>query len=144
MAINFFCEEVDFTLPNKALHRNWLKQVVISEGKVIGNINFIFCSDVYLLNVNQKYLSHDYFTDIITFDYCENNKMIGDIFISIDTVQKNSVEFKNTFPEELDRVLVHGILHLIGYKDDSENNKIEMRNKEDFYLYVLHSNFIIN
>lgn len=105
-----------------------------SEIRTIGDINIIFCSDNYILDVNVKYLQHDYFTDIITFDYCEGNILSGDLFISIDSVRENALEYCTDFNEELHRVIVHGVLHLIGYDDHSEQEKKVMREKEDYYL----------
>lgn len=105
-----------------------------SEIRTLGDINIIFCSDNYILDVNVKYLQHDYFTDIITFDYCEGNILSGDLFISIDSVRENALEYCTDFNEELHRVIVHGVLHLIGYDDHSEQEKKVMREKEDYYL----------
>jgi len=110
---------------------------VYNEEKTLGNINFIFTSDKYLLEINNKYLSHNYLTDIVTFDYCENNIVNGDIYISIETVKNNSYRFNVTYLEELRRVIIHGVLHLIGYSDSDEKEKKEMREKEDFYLALL-------
>ena len=97
-------------------------------------ISIIFCSDNYILDVNQKYLQHDYFTDIITFDYCEGDRLSGDLFISVDTVKENALEYGTEFQEELHRVIVHGILHLIGYDDHSPEDIEVMRKKENYYL----------
>lgn len=137
MAIQYFSEDVLFPKLKKRRTTNWIKQVIISEGKIVGSISFIFCSDDYLLEVNQKYLDHDYYTDIITFDYVEANLINGDIFISIDRVVENAKEFNTTLENELHRVLVHGVLHLLGYKDKSKKNKIIMTKKEEYYLKVL-------
>ena len=100
----------------------------------MGNINIIFCSDNYILDVNVKYLGHDYFTDIITFDYCEKNILSGDLFISIDTVRDNAEFYKTEFQDELNRVIVHGLLHLIGYDDHTPEEQKIMREKEIYYL----------
>lgn len=108
--------------------------VAESEVKKLGDISIIFCSDNYILDVNIKYLHHDYFTDIITFDYCEGNVLSGDLFISIDSVRENAVEYGTEFEDELNRVIVHGVLHLIGYDDHTEEDQKEMRSKEDYYL----------
>ena len=105
-----------------------------SESFRIGDLSIVFCSDPYILDVNMKYLQHDYFTDIITFDYCDGRILSGDLFISIDTVRANAVEYGAGFEEELNRVMVHGLLHLIGYDDHTEDQKKEMREKEDYYL----------
>ena len=108
--------------------------VAESEIRNLGAINIIFCSDNYILDVNQKYLQHDYFTDIITFDYCEGNTLSGDLFISVDSVRENSIFYGTEFENELNRVMVHGILHLIGYDDHTEEEQKVMREKENYYL----------
>ena len=108
--------------------------VAASELRKIGIINIIFCSDNYILDVNMKYLQHDYFTDIITFDYCEKDILSGDLFISIDSVRENALFYGTEFPEELNRVMVHGVLHLIGYDDHTEDDIKTMRSKENYYL----------
>ena len=108
--------------------------VAASEIRSLGDINIIFCSDNYILDVNMKYLQHDYFTDIITFDYCEKKVLSGDLFISVDSVRENSVYYGTEFEDELNRVIVHGLLHLIGYDDHSEGDVKVMREKENYYL----------
>lgn len=105
-----------------------------SELKKLGAVNVIFCSDNYILDVNIKYLQHDYFTDIITFDYCEGDVLNGDLFISIDSVRENSIFYHTDFEDELNRVMIHGLLHLIGYDDHTEEDIKTMRSKEDYYL----------
>lgn len=132
--IRYFCEDIKFTYKNKLANNRWLKMVAGSEIRKIGDINVIFCSDNYILDVNMKYLQHDYFTDIITFDYCEGKVLSGDLFISVDSVRENSIEFGTDFEEELHRVIVHGVLHLIGYDDHTEEDKKLMRQKENYYL----------
>ena len=134
MSIQYFSEDVPFPKIGKRIASNWIKSVIINEEKLVGDISFIICSDEYLLEVNKKYLAHDYYTDVITFDYVENNLISGDIFISIDRVKENSVEFSSDFMNEFRRILVHGILHLIGYKDKTKSDKLLMTQKEDFYL----------
>ena len=134
--IRYFCEDIRFTYKNKLANNRWLKMVAGSEIRKIGDINVIFCSDNYILDVNMKYLQHDYFTDIITFDYCEGNVLSGDPFISVDSVRENSIEFGTDFEEELHRVIVHGVLHLIGYDDHTEEDKKVMRQKENYYLQM--------
>lgn len=134
--IRYFCEDIRFTYKNKLANNRWLKMVAGSEIRKIGDINVIFCSDNYILDVNMKYLQHDYFTDIITFDYCEGNVLSGDLFISVDSVRENSIEFGTDFEEELHRVIVHGVLHLIGYDDHTEEDKKVMRQKENYYLQM--------
>lgn len=132
--VSYFLEDVKFEFKHKRVNNAWLKMVAESEVKKLGNINIIFCSDNYILDVNMKYLQHDYFTDIITFDYCEKNILSGDLFISIDSVRENSVFFGTEFTDELNRVIVHGLLHLIGYDDHTEADQKVMREKENYYL----------
>lgn len=134
--IRYFCEGTTFKFKNKMATNRWLKSVAVSEIRKLGDINVIFCSDDYILEVNKKYLSHDYFTDIITFDYCNGDILSGDLFISIDSVKENSIFYKTEFIDELNRVIVHGLLHLIGYDDHSEEDIKMMRSKEDHYLSI--------
>ena len=134
--IRYFCEDIKFTYKNKLANNRWIKMVAGSEIRKIGDINVIFCSDNYILDVNMKYLQHDYFTDIITFDYCEGKVLSGDLFISVDSVRENSIEFGTDFEEELHRVIVHGVLHLIGYDDHTDEDKKVMRQKENYYLQM--------
>jgi len=132
--IAFLTEDITFELKEKLKHKAWLKEAAKAEGFRIGELNYIFCSDVYLLDINQKYLGHDTLTDIVTFDNSEDPKMIeGDIFISIERVQENALKF-DTAGSELKRVMVHGLLHLAGYKDKDKAQKELMRNKENEYL----------
>lgn len=132
--VRFFTEDVKFDFKQRMLTRNWLKLVAGSEIRKIGDINIIFCSDNYILDVNMKYLQHDYFTDIITFDYCEGDHLSGDLFISIDTVKDNAQFYGTEFSDELNRVIVHGVLHLVGYDDHTEPDQVLMREKENYYL----------
>ncbi len=132
--INFCCEDIEFVFKKKRNTMRWFGDIAVSENRKIGNVSIVFCSDSYILNLNRKYLNHDFFTDIITFDYCEGVVLSGDIFISIDTVRTNSVEYGTSFEDELHRVMVHGLLHLIGYDDHTEDEVRTMRAKEDFYL----------
>lgn len=132
--IRYFQEDIRFELKQKMLNNRWLKMVAGSEMRRLGAINIIFCSDNYILDVNMKYLQHDYFTDIITFDYCEKDELSGDLFISIDSVRENAQFYGTEFADELNRVMVHGLLHLIGYDDHSEADIAEMRQKENYYL----------
>jgi probable rRNA maturation factor len=134
-AINFFTEDVNYTLKSKTSIKKWIKETVIAEGYQLNELNFIFCSDEYLLRVNQDFLQHDYYTDVITFDNSETLKTIlGDIFISIDRVKDNAKQNKATIHDELCRIMIHGTLHLLGYRDKTKKAKIEMTNREDFYL----------
>lgn len=137
MSVKYFNEDVPFPKLKKRIISNWIKETIIYEGKKIGDISFIFCSDSYLLDVNNKYLNHDFFTDIITFDYVENNVINGDIFISIDRVTENAIKFSKTLENELCRIMIHGILHLLGYKDKNRSDKKLMIEKEDYFLKVL-------
>ena len=132
--VRYYCEDIKFEFNNKLANNRWLKMVAGSEIKSLGDISIIFCSDNYILDVNIRYLHHDYFTDVITFDYCEGGKLSGDLFISIDSVRENAVEFGTEFDEELHRVIVHGLLHLIGYDDHTPEDQKQMRAKEDYYL----------
>ena len=131
--INFF-SETGFELDEATELSVKLERLIINEGFNLGEINYIFCDDNYLLEVNKEYLNHDYYTDIISFDYSENKMISGDIFISIDRVFENSKSFKKTFDNELRRVMFHGLLHFCGYKDKTDSEKEKMRKKEDFYL----------
>lgn len=136
-----FYSETDFTLNNKQIYKNWLKSIIEKNNKRVGEINYIFCDDPYLLEINQKYLNHDYFTDIITFDYSERKKIHGDIYISIDRVRENATLFNQTFDKELLRVLSHGVLHLCGFDDQNQEDKIQMTNQEDEAI-LLYDSFI--
>ena len=132
--VRYFFEDTPFQFKPKRLTSSWLKMVAESEIRKLGDINVIFCSDNYILDINQKYLQHDCFTDIITFDYCEGNKLSGDLFISVDSVRENSIYYHTAFEDELNRVIVHGLLHLIGYDDHTEEDIAQMRSKENYYL----------
>ncbi len=132
--VSYFNEDISFPFKEKRLTSRWLKFVAESESKRLGDIAVIFCSDNYILDVNIKYLQHDYFTDIITFDYCEGNRLSGDLFISIDSVRENAAFYKTEFAQELNRVIVHGLLHLIGYDDHTPEDVAVMRAKENYYL----------
>lgn len=114
----------------------WLKKVITTEKKQLGEIVFVFCKDAYLLEKNIQFLKHETLTDVITFDYCEGNQISGDILISVDRVKENSEIFEVTFLNELDRVMVHGLLHLLGYKDKTREDAKLIRSKEDFYLSI--------
>ena len=133
-----FNYETEFELPNEDQLSNWLSQVILSENKKEGDINYIFCDDEYLLNLNEQYLDHDTLTDIISFDYTVGNELHGDIFISIERVRENAQDFNVTFDEELKRVLAHGILHYCGFKDKSEEDEQLMRQKENEKIKMFH------
>ena len=138
--VTYFFEDTDFKLKNKTKIKKWLKLVAESEVFSLGAVSVIFCSDNYILDINQRFLQHDYFTDIITFDYSEGEKISGDLFISVDSVRENSIEYETEFEEELHRVIVHGVLHLIGYDDHTDEDIRTMRSKENYYLslYDIH------
>lgn len=129
-----FNYEIDFNLDNPDFTSKWISKVIQNEKFTEGEINYIFCSDDYLLKKNIKYLKHNTLTDIISFDYSMGHVISGDIFISIDRVNDNANDFKTTFDEELHRVIIHGVLHFIGYKDKTSDEKKLMREKEDHYL----------
>ena len=133
-----FNYETDFNLDNEDGVAVWLGNVITSENKKEGEINYIFCDDDYLHKINVEHLGHDTLTDIISFDYSIGNEIHGDIFISIDRVQDNALDYNVSFKEELNRVLVHGILHYCGYKDKSEADELLMRSKEDEKLAMFH------
>jgi len=133
--IEFVSEEVDFTLKDVDKVNNWINQVITDHQLTLENITYIFCSDEYLYNINQTYLNHDTYTDIITFDNSDEDDIIeSDIFISIDRVKENAAQLNISFTDELHRVIIHGVLHLIGYDDKDESNKALMRQKENDYL----------
>ena len=137
--VRYFFEDVKFEYKDRRFNNSWLKLVAESEIKRLGDVNIIFCSDPYILSINLQYLGHDYFTDIITFDYCEGNRISGDLFISVDSVRENAVFYGTEFDNELHRVIVHGILHLIGYDDHTEEDIKTMRSKENYYLDLRNS-----
>jgi rRNA maturation RNase YbeY len=134
MQINYFTEELDYRLRGKNKLREWISAAIDKEGLETGVINYIFCSDKYLLKINEDYLQHFDFTDVITFDYSAEDIISGDIFISIDRIKENAQQFKQKFTDELHRVMIHGVLHLMSYKDKSPSDKSEMTAKEDYYL----------
>ena len=133
-----FNYENDFELSNEEQLSNWISRVIASEEKKEGEINYIFCDDDYLLNLNEQYLNHDTLTDIISFDYSMGNEIHGDIFISTERVIDNAADFKVSFEEELKRVMVHGVLHYCGYKDKTEEDVALMRSKEDEKIKMFH------
>ena len=131
--IQFFFENID-SIEITAQTSEWLKKLVIAENKKLGKINYIFVTDEGLLKVNQDFLNHDYYTDIITFDYVKGKTISADIFVSLPRISENALEHSRDFESELHRVLAHGLLHLCGYKDKTEDEQNEMTGKEDFYL----------
>jgi probable rRNA maturation factor len=134
-AITFHEEDISYKLKNKAAVRKWITDTIVAEGYKLNELTYIFCTDEYLLQINRQYLDHDTYTDIITFDNSEEEGVIvGDIFISIERIRENAGKFNVTEAHELHRVLIHGALHLLGYKDKSPGDKKKMTLKEDFYL----------
>ena len=137
MELYFDTESIDFKLPAVILTRKWIKETVKNENEKwkVGELSFVFCDDTYLHKMNVEYLNHDTLTDIITFDNSdEENKIEGDIFISVERVRENAVTLKTVFEQELRRVIIHGVLHLCGYKDKTKKDAQIMREKEDFYI----------
>ena len=133
-----FNYETDFNLDSEEATAAWLGNVITSENKKEGEINYIFCDDEYLHKINVEYLNHDTLTDIISFDYSMGNELHGDIFVSIERVKDNANDFNVSFEEELKRVLVHGVLHYCGYKDKGEDEELVMRSKEDEKISMFH------
>ncbi|MEE9438030.1 MAG: rRNA maturation RNase YbeY [Saprospiraceae bacterium] len=131
MPVLFHHEDVEYTIPDNQKLEKWLIDIAIAENKEILNINYIFCSDEYLLNINKEYLDHDFYTDIITFPYKEGKQIESDIFISIDRVIENAKTYKTAIEHELLRVIAHGLLHLLGYGDKSEEESLKMSAMEE-------------
>ncbi len=133
--IRFFEEDITYKLKNKSAVRQWITQTIQAEGYTLKELSYIFCSDSYLLQINQQYLSHDTYTDIITFDNSAHElDVVGDIFISIDRIRENAEKFNTPLYDELQRVIIHGVLHLLRYKDKTPADKKKMTIKEDYYL----------
>ena len=138
MSIQFFSEDIAYELPQKQLVVEWIDQIIKDHQFILEELNYIFCSDEYLLNINIEHLNHDYYTDIITFDNSDEPKKIeSDIFISIDRVNENCSKHRVSQENELHRVMIHGVLHLLGFKDKTEEEKKRMREKEDACLSLL-------
>jgi probable rRNA maturation factor len=133
-----FNYELEFQLENEEQLSLWISNVITSENKREGDINYILCDDEYLLEINKQYLNHDYYTDIISFDYSIGNELHGDIFVSIERVRENAMVYEVTFDEELKRVLAHGVLHYCGYSDKTEEEGLIMRSKEDEKIKMFH------
>ncbi|CAM3556509.1 rRNA maturation RNase YbeY [Flavobacterium gelidilacus] len=133
-----FNYENDFLLEDESIYQDWISRIILSENKTEGEINYIFCDDEYLININNEYLNHDTYTDIISFDYSVGDLIEGDIFVSTERVAENAIEFNVPFDNEIKRVLSHGILHYCGYKDKSENEASVMRQKEDEKIALFH------
>jgi len=139
-AIRFFEEDIRFNLQQKLLIKKWIKTTIKEEGHKLSELNIIFCSDAYLLHINQSYLQHDYLTDIITFDTSEeSNKIEGEIYISIDRVKENAASLNIPIYLEICRIIIHGVLHLCGYQDKTDSEKRIMSEKENYYLNRLNN-----
>jgi len=137
--INYFAADIDFNIENWDKYKRWIKETIEKEKVIPGDIRYIFCSDEYLLEVNRKFLNHDYYTDIVTFPLSEKEEIItGEIYISVDRIKENAGINNVDFENELARVIIHGVLHLLGYDDLNEDEKREMRAKENYYLNLLY------
>lgn len=136
MAISFSTENLDFELEDKVKVKKWISEVVKAQGKKVGQIGYLFCDDAYLIEANRTYLNHDTYTDIITFDYVVGDIISGDIMISVERVKENASQFNTSFEQELHRVIIHGVLHLLGQKDKTESEAAEMRKKEEAALVL--------
>ena len=134
MSINLYKEDFSGKIKDQRKRKNWIKFAIEKKRFLPGDLSFIFCSDEYLLDINKKFLNHDYYTDIVTFNYVEGKTISGDIFISIDRVRDNAKQYGVSFENELSRVIIHGVLHLIGFDDKDESSRLIMKMKEDEYL----------
>ena len=141
MNVDFNFEDVDFSLPDEQSLKDWIDYAVKNEHCFTGNLSYIFCSDEYLWDMNKQYLGHDYYTDIITFDYVEDKYVSGDMFISYDRVCDNAENFNVSRETELLRVMIHGVLHLVGYDDLTDEQEAEIHKMEDFYIDVYNKKF---
>lgn len=139
MAIYFASENTNFDLKGKMKVKKWISEIIKAQGQKVGDISYLFCDDDYLIQVNREYLDHDTYTDIITFDYVEGKVVSGDILISVERVKENAEKFNTTFDQELHRVIIHGILHLLGQADKSDEDAAMMRKKEDTALALWNS-----
>jgi len=139
--ISYYAENISFSLKNKKSITSWLEKIICSEGRKVKTISYIFCDDIYLFELNKKYLKHNTLTDTITFNYCEDDFISGDIFISIDRVRENALKFHNSFDSELYRVMCHGMLHLLGFTDKNKSERLGMTAKEEEYLLLLKKKF---
>ena len=136
MAIYFSTENIDFDLKHKMKVKKWITEVIRNAGGRVGDISYLFCDDAHLLGVNQTYLEHDTYTDIITFDYVEGDRISGDILISVERVAENAQTFGVEFEQELHRVIIHGVLHLLGQGDKTDPEAAQMRRREDEALHL--------
>ena len=138
MPVLFHLQEYPgFTIKKMNTIRNWIFDTIYEENKTPGTINYIFCDDDYLLDLNRRYLQHDYFTDVITFSFVDEDIVSGDIYISVDRIKDNSMTYSASFTNELHRVMIHGVLHLLGYDDKNESENSLMKEKEDYFLNKL-------
>jgi len=135
--IEFITEDIEFPSINSDILKSWISEIIKKHDFNVGSITIIFCSDEFILKTNREFLGHDYYTDIITFDYCENRNVSGDLLISIDTVKSNSQEYKTDFFDELHRVIIHGVLHLIGFDDKTPELRSIIREEENKALQIL-------
>ncbi len=139
MAILFHTEDISYTFSNKKIIRSWINRVSNNHHKEVGDINYIFCSDAKILEINKQFLNHDYYTDIISFDYSDENYISGDIYVSIETVKSNALKYEVLFKDELHRVIIHGVLHFLGYKDKTKVDSENMRRFENESLQILNT-----
>jgi rRNA maturation RNase YbeY len=139
MAIYFSTENIAFDLKNKLKVKKWISDIIKAQNKKVGDISYLFCDDAYLIEVNRTYLDHDTYTDIITFDYVEGDLISGDIMISVERVKENAQLFNTSFDQELHRVIIHGILHLLGQGDKTDKQAAQMRKKEEAALALWNS-----
>lgn len=139
MAIYFSTENIAFDLKNKLKVKKWISDIIKAQNKKVGDISYLFCDDAYLIEVNRTYLDHDTYTDIITFDYVEDDLISGDIMISVERVKENAQLFNTSFDQELHRVIIHGILHLLGQGDKTDKQAAQMRKKEEAALALWNS-----
>lgn len=137
--IRYFQKEICFNFKSKRIINKWIKSVIEQNNKRCSDINIVFCSDPEILEINNRFLKHNYYTDIITFDYCEGKEVSGELYISIDTVKANAIEYKQPFETELHRVIIHGILHLLRWDDHTDEQQRLMRKEEDTALLLLNS-----
>ena len=137
MAIAYYAEDIELPAIKKRAVSGWVKAVAETYGKKTGDISYIFCSDEKILEVNRQYLQHDYYTDIITFDYCQGDRLSGDLFISLDTIRTNAEQFGASYEDELHRVIIHGILHLCGINDKGPGEREVMEAAENKALGML-------
>lgn len=142
VSVNYFFENTSFRIKKKTFVTNWIKSIISCEKKRTGIICFIFCDDSYLVTLNTRFLNRKSFTDVIAFDYSEDDSVSGDIYISIERLEENAKKLKKPFIEELFRVMVHGVLHLTGYSDSNESEKIAMTNKENIYIKNIYNKYL--